>query len=207
MSVSASTGGMRLAGFSIAARHGAEWRGRRENQTQTGGHQQRPGDEEPARPDPPGDGPDPRRQERQHQPARQPDEPGPERRVAEDALEHDGLVEERHVQAAVDEERRQVDRREGARPEELERDERVRALRHQDREGDQRDDADRDRDPGRRVGPFVRLAADDPERETADGQRRDERPEPVEPAGRLRVARLLRRASASPTARRRAAGR
>ena len=42
-------------------------------------------------------------------------------------------------------------------------------------------------------GPFVGLAADDPERQPADGQRRDQRAEPVEPAGRLRVARLLRR--------------
>ena len=34
-----------------------------------------------------------------------PDDPGPEGRVAEHALEHHGLVEERDVQRAVDEER------------------------------------------------------------------------------------------------------
>ena len=47
---------------------------------------------------------------RQQDPAREADEPGRERRVAEHALEHERLVAERHVQGAVDEERREVDR-------------------------------------------------------------------------------------------------
>ena len=41
------------------------------------------------------------------------------------------------------------------------------------------------------VRPLVGLAADDPEREAADGERRDGSPEPVEPAGRFLVARFL----------------
>ena len=53
----------------------------------------------------------------------------------------------------------------------------------------------------------LRLAADQPEREAADGERSDERAEPVEPAGRLRVARLGDVADASPTARPPGAGR
>ena len=62
---------------------------------------------------------------------------------------------------------------------------------HQDREEHERDHPDDDGDPGGRVGPLVRLAADEAERETADGERRDDRAEPVEPAGRLGVPRLL----------------
>ena len=53
---------------------------------------------------------------------------------------------------------------------------------------DERDDPDDDGDPGGRVGPLVRLAADEAERETADRERRDERAEPVEARGRLGVA-------------------
>ena len=64
-----------------------------------------------------------------------------------------------------------------------------------------RHDADGDRDPGRAVGPFVRLAADHAERQAADRERGDERAEPVEPPGRLGVARFLRRGRWSPTAR------
>ena len=48
---------------------------------------------------------------------RQADERGADRRVAEHALEDQALVAERHVQRAVDEERREVDRRERPRPE------------------------------------------------------------------------------------------
>ena len=78
------------------------------------GHQQRAGDEEAARAQPPGEGADPGRQERQHDPAGDPDDARAERRVAEDALEDHRLIEERDVQRAVDEERGEVDRRERA---------------------------------------------------------------------------------------------
>ena len=44
---------------------------------QTAGHQQRSGDEEPARADAAGDRPDPRRQHRQHDPDREADDPRP----------------------------------------------------------------------------------------------------------------------------------
>ena len=45
--------------------------------------------------------------------------------------------------------------------------------------------ADRDRRPGDGVRPLLFAAADHPERQAADGDRRDDRAEPVEPAARV----------------------
>ena len=140
------------------------------------------------------------RQEGQAEPHREPDRARGEGRVAEHALEHDALVAERHVQGAVDEERGEVDRRERPRSEQRERDERVLARRHEDRERDERDDADGDRGPGDRVLPFLLAAADEPERQAADREGRDDRAEPVEAAARSCRA-TRRRGGASPTAR------
>ena len=74
----------------------------------------------------------------------------------------------------------------------LERDERVRAPGHQDRERDERDDPDR-RSTIQATGSChcVGLAADEPERQAADRERGDERAEPVELRRRVLVARLL----------------
>ena len=149
---------------------------------QAGGHQQRTDDEEAARPEPAGHASRPgstgatagSRSGGRSSPAA-------EGRVAEHALEDQRLVAERHVQGAVHEERREVDRRERAGAEEPERDERVRAAWPSGSGTGQRDDARR-RSRSRRPCPPTRccLAADEPEREPADRERRDERAEPVE---------------------------
>ena len=72
--------------------------------------------------------------------------------------------------------------------EQLERDERMRPLRHEDREGDERDHADGQRDPRDGVLPRLLLAADHAEGEPADRERGDERAEPVEAPVAGRVA-------------------
>ena len=55
--------------------------------------------------------------------------------------------------------------------------------------------------------PLVGLAADDAERQPADGECRDDRAEPVEPPGASRCRATPGRGSASPTARSPGAGR
>ena len=189
--MTAEAGGTKLAGSSTAAVHGVESTGSRANHRSPSPIRIGPATRkrrEPIRP-----ATVPIRVDRVASmiPTGMPMSARPECGVAEHALEHDRLVEERDVEGAIDEERHQVDRRERPRPEDREGDERIGPPGHQDRERDQRDDSDRDRDPGREVLPLVGLAADDTECQPADRECRDERSEPVEPAGRLGVARLL----------------
>ncbi len=54
------------------------------------------------------------------------------------------------------------------------------AARHEDREDDESRDPEGEGDPGDRIRPLALLAADEPEREAADGDRGDERADPVE---------------------------
>ena len=108
----------------------------------------------------------------QQDPHRQPDHRGREGAVAERALDEDRVEAEEDVERAVDQEGRQVDDREPPVPEQLEGHERVGPARHQDREEGDRHDPDGQRDPGHRIRPGLLLAADQAERQAADGQDR-----------------------------------
>ena len=152
-------------------------------------------------PDPAGHRPDPGREDGQEDARRQPGQRCPEGGVAEHALQEQRLEAERDVERAVHQQGREVDDREVARPEQAERDERIGSPGHEDREGDRADDPDAERDESERVVPLLVLAADGPEGQAADRERHDHRAQPVEPAGRLFVARLLHVHAASRRAR------
>ena len=108
--MTAEAGGTKLAGSSIAAVHGVESTGSRANHRSPSAISIGPATRNRRDPIRPATVPIRVDRRRQHDPDRDADEAGPERRVAEHALEHDRLVEERDVQGAVDEERQQVDR-------------------------------------------------------------------------------------------------
>ena len=109
-------------------------------------------------------------------PAGTPIAPAAERRVAEHALEQERLVDEGDVQRAVDEERRQVDRRERARPEQARA---GRAGAAASPSGSGTGSAPRPRSPiaiqAAVSAQSLRLAADEPERQAADREGRDHR--------------------------------
>ena len=94
---------------------------------------------------------------------------------------------------AVDQQRREVDRREPPPPEQAERHERVRPAGHEDRERDERDGADRERHPGDRVLPVAAPGRGSP-RTRARRPRRSRRPRP---ASRSRPSRRSARLSAT----------
>ena len=200
-------GGMSVAGLSSEAFHGAELAGIRAYQRTATAMSEGPisrNRRDPTRP-----AIDPILVDRTARmiPAGIPTIPAAERGVAEDALEQDGLVEPADVQRPVDEERRHIDRCEVARAEQRERNERVRASAHQEREENEADDPD-DRWPP--------MHPDLPTRATDHGSDRTRgRPR----RGRRRARRAnrnvgsrpcrgtRRRGVASPRARPRAAGR
>ena len=130
-------------------------------------------------------------------PTGMPDRPGAERRVAEHALEQQRLVADRDVQRAVDEERRQVDRRERPLTEQPERDERVGAPGHQDRE-ERRARRRRSRSRSRPPCPPSRCAWPriSPNARPPTASAATTGAEPVEPPGRVR-RRATRRRGAS----------
>ena len=105
-STSTSSGGIRVAGVSTEASHGSESDGSRANQSSPPAMISGPTTRNGRAPIRAATRPDAGGQDRQQDPARQADEPGPEGRVAEHALEDQRLVAERHVEGAVDEERR-----------------------------------------------------------------------------------------------------
>ena len=184
---------MRLDGSSIAARQAVESTGRREYQSTPTAISSGSGDEEPPR-------------ARSGRPASRPASRGPragsrsgwprcpaaEGRVAEDALEDDAPGRtEGHVQRAVDEEGREVDRGE-RRATGTARAGRAGSVGAPSGSGRGPGETTpiADREPRGRIRPGVRLAADQAERQAADGQRGDDGAEPVEAPGRLGVARF-----------------
>ena len=138
-----------------------------------------------------------RGEERQEQRDRQANGAGGQRRVPERALPEEALEGERDVERAVDHERRQVHDGEVPRAKERRRDERLRTLQHQDRDGHGGGQADDERHPRHRILPVLLLATGRAEREAADGDRDDRGAEPVEvPRGALVAA--LRHARRGP---------
>ena len=108
--MSESSGGIRLAGSSSDASHGAESAGRRAYHSSPPAISSGPATRNRRAPSRPASVPIRVDRSASRCPSGA-DEPGAEGGVAEDALEDDRLVAERDVQRAVDEERREVDRR------------------------------------------------------------------------------------------------